>query len=280
MWVTIGNGARGSVTRQAVIGLAGLAVIGLSFVPGWIEHLRVVMGEGPRNIGTPLTAWELESFPVLAGAVLVDGLLVLVSILALVRPAAVRTWWSAGLALVAIGLLAGSAWPVGQEGHASSVTLTAGWPLGLAIALNVVMLLAALWPPAPRPALLGASALALLLVAGGAMAGRTLQLNLVEGNGRHWTDGSYTRQAAGGQPTERLTFRNGTFSVDDRWSGRLEASGLVVVLTDDPACPNARGAYRVWSAGGQNIWWQKIVDTCVGGARARDLEAGIWARDG
>ena len=195
MWGTIVNGVRGTTARRATVVIAGLAVIGLSFVPGWIEHLRVVMGEGPRNIGTPLSAWELESVPVVTGAVLVDGLLVVVSIAGFLRPAAVRGWWVPVLALAAIGLLAGSAWPVGQSGHASSVTLTAGWPLGLAIMLNVVILLASLRPLAPQPALLGASALALVIVAGGAMAGRTLQLNLVEGNGRHWTDGSYTRQA-------------------------------------------------------------------------------------
>ena len=53
------------------------------------------------------------------------------------------------------------------------------------------------------------------------------------------------RPAAGGRPTERLTVRNGTFSVDDRWSGGLEASGLVVVLTGAPACPSAQGSIRI-----------------------------------
>ena len=52
--------------------VGGLAVIGLSFVPGWIEHLRVVLGEGPRNYSTPLTAWQLEAIPVVAAAVVAE----------------------------------------------------------------------------------------------------------------------------------------------------------------------------------------------------------------
>lgn len=280
MWGRIRKEAGVSVGWRVGIAIGGLVVIGLSFVPGWIQHLRVVMGEGPRNIGTPLTAWELESFPVLAAAVVADGILVVVSLLGLFRPALVRSWLAPVLALAALGLLVGAAWPVHQEGLASSVTLSPGWVLGLAIGLNLAMLVAALLPTTPRPTLLAAGALAFVVVAAGVTGGRALQLSLVEGNGRHWSDGSYTRQAAAGQPTETLTFHNGTYTVDDRWSGRLDASGLIVVLTDDPACPSARGTYRVWSAGGRDIWWQKIVDTCVGGARAKDLQAGIWARDG
>jgi hypothetical protein len=267
-----------SARASAAIVAVGLTVLGLSFVPGWIEHSRVVLGEGPRTIATPISAWELQSWPVVSAAVIADTVLAALALARLGRPSIVRSGWLAGLALIALGLLLGAAWPVSQEGHTSSVSLTAGWPLVVSVAANAGVLIAMLGTTPLRRTVIPVAALAVLSMAGLTAGGRILQLNLAEGSDQHWTDGSYTRLATAGQPTETLTLRNETYMVDDRWSGRLEADGLVVVLTGDPVCPAARGTYRVWSAGGADIRWEMIVDTCAGGARARDLQAGIWAR--
>ncbi len=103
-----------------------------------------------------------------------------------------------------------------------------------------------------------------------------MELNLAEGNGLHYHLGSYTRHATDGQPTETLTFGATTITVGDRWSGLYEGSGRVVSLTDDAACPDARGSYHVDEVSGGGITWERIVDTCADGARAKDLTTGVW----
>jgi hypothetical protein len=105
-------------------------------------------------------------------------------------------------------------------------------------------------------------------------------LNLAEGTGRHYADGSYTRAATAGQPTETLTIDGETFTVNDRWSGSFEGDGLVVALEDDPACPDVRGSYHLFGVSGtDDLRFEAIVDTCAGGERDGDLSTGIWRRN-
>jgi hypothetical protein len=138
------------------------------------------------------------------------------------------------------------------------------------------MVVAALLVARPgRVATLGLVAVMAVILAG-ATGGRWLGLNLAEGDGRHYTAGTYTRISADGTAMT-LTIDGAGYRFDDRWSGSLEGSGLVAVLVGDPACPDARGAYHVWAAGGEDIRWEMIVDTCADGARAADV-VGTWAR--
>ncbi len=150
---------------------------------------------------------------------------------------------------------------------------------GVGIGLAAVAL-AGTWlasPPSRRVLAVGVGAA--VLVAAGTWGGRQLQLDLVEGNGQHFSEGSYTRAAGNGQPSETMTLQGGRFSVAERWSGAYEPSGRVVSLTGDPACPTARGSYHVDAAPDGGIKWETIVDTCANGARAADLTTGIWQRD-
>jgi hypothetical protein len=133
---------------------------------------------------------------------------------------------------------------------------------------------------APTRLVAAACAAMVIIVAIGGWGGRVVELNLTEGTGLHYSRGSYTRQATDGQPTETLTFGATTITVGNRWSGRYEGSGRVVSISDDPACPGVRGSYHVDAAGGGDITWEKIVDTCANGARARDLTTGAWKPGG
>ena len=108
--------------------------------------------------------------------------------------------------------------------------------------------------------------------------GRWYGLQLAEGDGRHWSDGSYTRAAVGDQPTETLTFEGATITIGDRWSGSLDWNGWVINIVDDPACPDARGTYHAHGEGDEDLSFVKIIDTCRDGERAADLETGIWER--
>ncbi len=238
-----------------------------------------MLGEGTRLIVTDLGPWEGQAVPLLSAAVLVEIVVALA--------AALQLAWSSGggrllvvAAGVGLGLLLAVAWPVSQSGHASGVTITPSWPVALAIAAGVVALVASLLTASLRPTLLVlVFGLTVVVALGGATA-RWIELNLAEGNGQHWSEGSYTRRAVGGQETETLTMQGRTYRVGARWSGTFEPSGLVVVLTGDPACPGDRGSYHVRSVGKtQDITWDAIVDLCGSGARARDLETGTWARN-
>ncbi len=122
-------------TRIALIValVTGLAVLGLSFVPAWLVHDRVVLGEGPRRIHTVLTAWTLQSSPILSAGVL---LLVAGSVLALaqlVRISHIGPGWGLSATCVGLGLVAAGLAPVSQSGHASSVMLSADWALLIAV---------------------------------------------------------------------------------------------------------------------------------------------------
>lgn len=252
-------------------------MIGLSFVPGWLVHDRVVLGEGPRDLLAHFNAWQNQSLPVLGAAVVVEGIVAAGALVLLVRRLPMG-----GLALplataLGLGLLLASTWPVSQEGHASSVAVSAGWPLGAGIAIGAGMLMAALLvSPISRFMLVAVLGVVVAAAAGGAV-GRQIELNLAEGTGHHWSEGTYTRPATSGAASEQLTLRGNRYSVGQRWSGTFEASGNVVILTGDPACPDARGSYHVQAAGANGgIRWERIVDLCAGGERARDLQTGIW----
>jgi hypothetical protein len=263
-----------------LIGLAGMAVLGLSFVDGWIVHVRHIGGHGLTVLETVVNAWERRSVPVLSAGVLLAAIVAALALWRLTR--ADRSARTTGLLLIgcvaALGLLLASAVPLEHEGVVVRVELSAGWPLLVSIGLVSAMTALAALLLAPRPSVLAAAAVlaALLVVAG--TGGRALGLALAEGDNRHYADGSYLRMATNGQPTETLLFQQGRYEVGDRWSGRYEGRGLVISLVDDPACPDARGTYRVWGEGEQDIWWQTIVDVCADGERAADLTTGIWVR--
>lgn len=270
------------VERRAllwVIVVAGVAVGGLSLMPGWVVHTRAVLGEGTRLVVTEPGPWDGQAVPVLSAAVLLEIVVALGAAVQLARSSGGSRVLVVA-ALVGLGLLLAVSWPVSQSGHASGVTITPSWPMALAIAAGVVAVVASLLAASLRPPLVALALGAIVLVAIGGAAARWIELNLAEGNGQHWAEGSYTRHATGGEATETLTMQGGTYRLGARWSGTFEPSGLVVVLTGDPACPGDRGSYHVRSvAATQDITWDAIVDLCSNGARARDLETGTWVRN-
>ena len=271
---------RRAVIALIVASLAGLAVLGLSFVPAWLVHDRIVLGEGSRRVHIELAAWSSQSRPVLTAAVL---LLVLGSLLALarlIRVPRLGPGWGLVATCGGLGLVAAGAVPVSQSGHASSVMLTAGWCLAAAIALAAAAVVGAAVAASPTRLAAAACVALVVIVAIGGWGGRVVELNLTEGTGLHYRLGSYTRTASDGQPTETLAFAATTITVGGRWSGRYEGSGRVVSISDDPACPGVRGSYHVDAAAGGGITWEMIVDTCANGARARDLTTGVWEPGG
>lgn len=263
----------------AVIAIAGLAIFALSFVPAWIFHDRVVTGEGHRDVFVNLSAWQAVAVPIVTAATVLALAVGLVALARAARPERVPGWLLVVGAALVLGLLLASAVPVWQVGHASRVTLTPGWALIVAIGLGVVMVGAAVAPVRPPGRVaIGSVLLALLVVAGGSV-GRSIGLNLREGDGRFWEAGSYTRPATGDEPAETISLDGSTYRIGDRWSGSFEWSGWTVVFDNDPACPDSRGSYHAHPAADAGIYFVRIVDTCLDGERGRDLETGIWARD-
>lgn len=260
--------------------LTAAAILALSFVPGWLVNDRVLLGEGPRELLAHFTAWQVQAVPVISAGVVLEVAVGILAALQLARVLSAR--WVGYLVTAAaaggLGLILAGTWPVSQSGHASSVAISPGLPLAAAILLAAVAFACSLRLVIPaRKLLIGAAFLVVVAAVGGA-AGRAVGLDLAEGTGEHWSEGTYTRAATGDQATELLTLRSGHYSVADRWSGSFTASGTVVILTADPACPTARGTYHVQAAGTHgDIHWEKIVDLCV--ARAADLQTGIWTRN-
>jgi len=264
----------------AVIAAAGLGIFGLSFVDGWISHDRELLGEGYRRVHIVLNAWRSAAIPVLtlgAVAALATGI---GAIIALRRPG-IPSWLLMGGSVVTLAVIGATLVPIGQDGHASSVQLTPAWLTGVGIGLAAVMVAGAVAVVRPhRQAALALCVVGAIGVVGG-IGGRWLGLQVSAGTGAHWSDGSYTRPATADQEPETLTITSGSFEIADRWAGTWEGSGWTVVLTDDPACPDSRGTYHAHGEGGTGVdlRFVKVVDTCQDGARAADLEEGIWARD-
>ncbi len=270
--------------RRVTLGLllsiaAGLGVAALSLVPGWLEHTRQVLGEGSRWVLTVQGAWEREGLPVLGAGAVAMVLVAGAAALAVARPRSIRVGWLVPLVAVAVGLLVAGLPPVAQHGHSTGVTLSARWPLALAAGLGVAALAGVLLAARPSQiALVGVVTVVVAVTIGG-WGGRFVQLHLIEGTGQFWSQGSYTRAATDGQPTETVSLRAGNVTVGDRWSGDYEPSGRVLSIVDDPACPDVRASYFVNAAPGGGITWVMIIDTCENGARAADLTTGVWVRD-
>lgn len=271
--------ARGRLQRLllAIIVLAGVAIVALSLLPAWLLHVRNVGGHGLTAISVSWSAWEGRAWPFLPAGVALAGLLAFAAGTRLAGARRPSATWLFSIALGGLALLIGSVVPLERQGYASGVHLTARWGLLAAIGLATAAAVAS-GAMVRRRAWLVAGAGVLVLLSGASYGGRVVALNLAEGNPRHYADGTYVREATDGQPTETLVISNGTFTIGDRWSGSISGRGLVAVLTDDPACPDDRGAYRVFAAGGQDIRWNLVVDLCAGDARASDLTTGTWRR--
>ncbi|MDQ3689741.1 MAG: hypothetical protein M3406_06860 [Chloroflexota bacterium] len=256
---------------------AGVAIFALSFVQGWIVQEREVRGEGYRFVQIFLSAWRGNAFPVTAAAAIGALLAALLAVVAVRGRREVSTWGLLASVLV-LGLIGASAWPVDQSGHASSVSLGPWWLLAVAFALSVSMVIGSAAAEKPsRRVVAAAVVLALIAVVGGA-GGRWWGLQLAEGTGRHWEVGSYERTATAGEPAETMTLTGETYVIGERWSGAFESSGWTVVLDDDPACPTARGTYHAHGVDEEDLRFVMVVDPCMDGARAADLQAGTWER--
>ncbi|CAN5209189.1 hypothetical protein BH23CHL9_BH23CHL9_14750 [soil metagenome] len=261
-----------------LIAAGGIAIFGLSFVNAWIVHDREVRGEGYRHAQYFLSAWRGVGMPVLTIAAFGALATALYALILLRRPS-LPEWPLLPSAALVLGLVLSAAWPVSQTGHASSVELTVGMllPIGALLAVGMVVGALAIVRP-PFAGMLTVTGLLVLALAAG-VGGRWLGLQWAEGTGRHWSDGSYTRQATGGEPTETLTIGDGRVTIGERWQGIWEWSGWTVVIVDDPACPDSRGTYHAHGENDEALRFVKVVDTCEDGARGDDLETGIWYRD-
>lgn len=261
------------------VAVAGLTIFALSFVNAWIAHERELRGEGFRLVQIGLGAWRGVGMPVLSAAAVLALLVGLGAFASLRRPAAVAAWLLLAGACVTLALIAAAAWPIGQDGHASSVRLTVGPLVPVGVVLAAVMVVGCAAVARPSSPLVGALVALVVVAVGAGVGARWLGLQWAEGTGQHWDEGSYTRPATAAEPAMTLTIDDGRFSLGDRWSGTWEASGWTVVLDDDPACPGSRGTYHAHGEGESDLRFVKVVDTCEDGARAAALETGIWARD-
>ncbi len=265
-------------TRWLVaIVVAGAAIFALSFVNAWLVHDRELRGEGYRFVQYSLSAWRGVGMPVLTVAA-VTALAMAGWAVALLRRPSLKAWPLLAGTVLVLGLMVAAAWPVSQDGHASSVDLSPSLLLPVGMVLGAVMFRAAqaVARPSRRGRLvLGLAAVAVIVAGAGV---RHVGLQLAEGTGRHWSEGSYTRPATGERPAATLTIGAGTFRVDDRWSGTWEWSGWTVIVDDDPACAGSRGTYHAHGEANEALRFVKVADTCADGERAADFETGIWER--
>lgn len=253
------------------------AIVAISIIPGWIVHVRHQGGHGLTEITAIWNAWQGRAWPILpigVAAAAVAGALAAAELLGRRLPRAALV----GAAILALVCVAASLVPLDRTGYASRVVISPAWPALAGLGLAVVLAVAAvLLRGAGRREIAIAGAAGLILVAA-AYGGRVVGLNLAEGDPRSFRPGTYLRSASDDQPAGTLVIGSDTFQVSDRWSGTFEGRGLVVALTDDPACPDVRGSYRIFPAGEDAIRWNTIVDLCADGARAADLTAGTWQR--
>jgi len=262
----------------AVVAAAGIAIFALSFVNAWIVHDREVRGEGYRFVQHLVSAWRGVGMPVLTLGVLSALAVAAAALAASLDRLRVPPWLLLVGSCLVLGLLVSAAWPVSHSGHASSIELSVGLLLPVGIGLALLMVVGSLAVTRPsRPVVLAAFVIGLAAVSAG-VGGRWAGLQVAEGTGRHWSEGSYTRVAMDGEPAETLTISGETVAIGDRWGGSWEWSGWTVVIANDPACPDSRGTYHAHGEGNEDLRFVKVVDTCQEGARAADLETGIWER--
>ena len=262
-----------------VLAVAGLVILALSSVNAWIVHDREVRGEGYRFVQHSVGAWRGVGMPVLTLGVVAALAVGAGAALTLLGWLHTPRWVLLVGAALAFGLVASAVWPVSQDGHSSSIELSPGIVLPVGIGLVLLMVIAAVAVALPSRGLTMAAVTLGVVALGGGVLGRSLALSAGEGDGRHWSEGSYTRTATGGEPTETLTIAGETVSISGRWGGSWEWSGWTIVIDNDPACPDSRGTYHAHGVGEEDLRFVKVVDTCQDGARAADLETGTWERD-
>ena len=263
------------------VAVGGAAILALSFVNGWIVHDMEIRGEGYRHAEILLSAWRSVAVPVLTLGAVAAGATALVALAQLRRPRALPAWSLPAGAVVALALIATSVVPLGWDGFTTSVDLRAGWLLPVGIGLAAAMTLAAVRAAGPGPRTLAAVGVLGVATFAVGLGGRALALELAGGNNEAWSDGVYLRAASDGRPAQSLTIESGRYTIGDRWAGSWEGSGgWTVVLDGDPACPESRGAYHAHDTGpsGEDLRFVKVVDTCLDGERAADLETGVWER--
>ena len=261
-----------------LVAAAGLTIFAISFVQGWIVHERELRGEGYRFVRIFLSAWRGVAIPVTAAAAvaaLAVGLLAVAAALGRIRPSdwlliAVRRSSSASSAhRPGRSCRTGMRHPSrsargGSSDRARARPAHAGRQRGRRRG---------------RPA--GSSGhrrvLAVVAFAGGA-GGRWLGLQLAEGTGAlgGWLLHPYRDR----RPADRDDDPHRS-DVPHRRAlvGNIRELGWTVVLDDDPACPTARGTYHAHGVDEADLRFVMVVDPCMDGARAADLETGIWNRD-
>jgi len=263
----------------AAVAASGVIVFALSFVRAWVAHERELRGEGYRFVSFVADAWREPAAPLLTVAVVLALVVGVAAALALWRHLGVsRSLLLVGSATV-LALMVASAVPIAQDGHASSVDVRMAVLMPVGIGLSLLMTIGAATVARPRRTGAAAVAGAVILVVVGGVGGRWWLLQASEGTGRHWSDGSYVRRATGGEPTERMTIAGDRVTIGDRWQGTWEWSGWTVVIDDDAACPDSRGTYHARGVNDDDLRFVMVVDTCRDGARAADLQTGVWERE-
>ncbi len=261
--------------------VTGAAILGLSFADGWIVHRRELSGEGYREVVSVVGAWRSVGLPILALGVATAVATAGAALAALLGRPRVPSWILPVGSAVTLGLVGATLVPIGQDGHASRIDLTPGWAAfaGTALAAAMVGAVILLTRPAARY-VLALAGLSVLVGAGGA-AGRWAALQAGAAPTEAWALGTYIRAPADDQPELTLTVEAGRYRIGDRWSGAWESRSWTVILVDDPECPDARGTYHAHNVGpdAEDLRFVKVVDTCGDGARAADLETGVWERD-
>ena len=262
-----------------IVALIGVVVFALSFVNGWVVHDREIRGEGYRHSEILLSAWRSVAVPVLTVGVLCLLATGLGAAARLAGVVALPEWLLLGGAVSGLALVASSIAPIGWDGHTTSIDLRPAALTAVGIVLGTVMLatLAAAFPPGRRGWAALAGLGAILLVAG--VGGRQIVLSASGPSNQVWSDGTYVLNP--GRDAVTLVIADGRYQIDGGWAGTWEGSdSLTVALDDDPACPDARGAYHAHGEGadGLDLRFVMIVDPCLAGERAELLESGIWER--
>jgi len=268
--------------RRALLAvtIAGVAIFALSFVRGWLFLDREVRGEGFRHSEILLSAWRSVAIPVLSLAAIIAVATAIAAIVMLRKPGVLPRWLLVAGAVAVLALVASSLVPLSWDGFTTSIDLRPGLLAAVGLILAVVMLVAAWMAAGIGRGAVVPIAIAGLVVAGAAVGGRWAVLTVGGPSNQAWEDGTYVRAGDDSAPLT-LTIEEGTYRIDDRWSGAWEGSGgWTIAIDGDPACPDSRGAYHAHGEGEDEVdlRFVKIVDACGDGERASDLESGIWVR--